>query len=77
MENWITQFICGNEVNLLLKNVNVGELYITEDDEGFNVYEKCDDDDKFITTVASYGELYDIKDIDNDVQSRNFILLNP
>ena len=72
----VNQFIYGNEVTLPLSNVKNGELYFDDLEDKISVYRKTKKGSVFIKNVNNYGELYEIKGINLEPRSRNFIILN-
>jgi hypothetical protein len=69
-------FICGNECEMDLKIVKVGQRYFIYDN-GFKVYKKGFVKNKLIGEAKNYGELYLIPNVNNELPIRNHIILNP
>jgi hypothetical protein len=73
----VSQFIYGNEVTLPLSSVKNGELYFDDSNDKINVYRKTKKGNVLVKTVDTYGELYEVKGINLEPRTPNFIVLNP
>jgi hypothetical protein len=73
----VSQFIFGNEVTLPLSSVKNGELYFNDLEDKIGVYRKTKKGNILIKTVNNYGELSEVKGINLEPSTPNFIVLNP
>jgi hypothetical protein len=73
----VGQFIYGNEVTLPLSSVKFGELYFYDLEDKIGVYRKTKNGNVLVKTVNNYGELYEVKGINLEPQTPNYIVLNP
>ena len=73
----VGQFIYGNEVSLPLSSVKNGELFFDDSADKINVYKKTKRGNILIKTVYTYGELYNIEELNLKPSLGNTIFLNP
>jgi hypothetical protein len=73
----VGQFIYGNEVTLPLSSVKNGELYFDDLEDKIGVYRKTKKGNVLVKTVNNYGELYEVKGINLEPRTPNYIVLNP
>jgi hypothetical protein len=73
----VSQFIYGNEVSLPLSSVKIGELFFDDSTDKINVYKKTKRGNVLIKTVETYGELYDVENLNLEPRLANTVFLNP
>ena len=73
----VSQFINGNEVTVPLSSVNNCELYFDVSGEKIKVYRKTKKGNILVKILNNYGELYEVKGINLEPRTPNFIVLNP